>query len=350
MNVLLYCARCQVALCVKSQVALCVKSWMALCVFIFMSVMVQTATAHIIAAGSAAEYSEGTHIKDVHIDVLKTAARHKAQDVHAAAAQGASHHATRAADAAVAYAAKNKFVQSTQGVSHGDTKRRAPNDVSHADRRRIDKDIRSVRTGVEVDFVMSGLMYAMAVGSEQFIHATAGAPVGTFTHLMCALAEGIKMTFVLGTAFSAGLGTVSTVRYLKRKWLQRMDPSYVKLGQLGLRKLERKYAYVQRQAVAVKEDPKYLNKATDDLRDKMRERHIQGYTIAHMAAIKDDPEVIHLLYKAGADLHAKDDHGHTPLDLAAQSGSVEAFDRIRSLGTGCRDLLQERDLLLQKEG
>ena len=78
------------------------------------------------------------------------------------------------------------------------------------------------------------------------------------------------------------------------------------------------------------------------LRHKVRINGVdsQGRTALHHAAMQGNLDIIDLLLDAGAEVKARDDHGMTPLLLAAANGRLLAFRRIRSrLGSEAADAL-----------
>ena len=61
------------------------------------------------------------------------------------------------------------------------------------------------------------------------------------------------------------------------------------------------------------------------LRNKARRKYMHGYTLAHLAALRDDASTIRNIAKARGKLHTADENGHRPIDLALQAGSSQAF-------------------------
>lgn len=69
-----------------------------------------------------------------------------------------------------------------------------------------------------------------------------------------------------------------------------------------------------------------------------------GWTPLHYAAERDDTECIAVLLAAGADMNAKDNEGHTPFHLAVINLSVNAAQALRKAGCSTQLNLSDYDL------
>ena len=64
------------------------------------------------------------------------------------------------------------------------------------------------------------------------------------------------------------------------------------------------------------------SKQAKQLKIYENKKYSHGYRLAHIAAIKNDVPLVHYLFtRAKFDMSVRDDHGHTPFDLAAVKGN-----------------------------
>ena len=64
----------------------------------------------------------------------------------------------------------------------------------------------------------------------------------------------------------------------------------------------------------------------------MKAKNEDGGTLLYFASLYENPEILTLLIKAGADVNAKNNNGETPLDLAGAENKSKNAEVLRAAG------------------
>ena len=216
--------------------------------------------------------------------------------------------------------------------------------LSSSERKRVDNLIEDIKReslehqksqltagAIAASFALlsSGLLYSLYSG---LLHSTMGDAAASLG--FCSFFAGIMAAG--GAAVFSGIGVIDFIKsrgnrktYLEFKNMAKKNLTPSKVTEKIQNTLIKEYSYLSKRSNQVFgiDDPNSVTSAIRiKLRRIVRRSYLHDYTLAHLAALRDDAKVIRSILSLNGYVHQADVHGHRPIGLAVAMGSQRAFD------------------------